>query len=122
TKKLAKLQAEAVNCRAESLGEVKTLLGLMAEAKGEELARLRLRAKTRIRWLVNEIWVLVEKTNHVLRVAHVQVFLRNGARRYFCVQAREEDPDKPGSPIKLNLRDVDLREYAQAAHGRTEGT
>ncbi len=108
---LAKLQTEAAASRSDSLGEVQSILEILRATEGDGLEQLKLRLKPRIRRLVNEIWVLIEKANHVRRVAHVQLFLRNGARRYFVVHAKHS-PRGELTPIEHDFSDVDLSQLA----------
>jgi DNA invertase Pin-like site-specific DNA recombinase len=107
---LARLQTEAAACRADSLDEVQSILELLSKAAGPALEELKLRLKPRIRRLVNEIWVFVEKTNHVRSVAHVQLFLKSGARRYFVVHSK---PCRHGelTPVEHDFTEVDLRQH-----------
>jgi DNA invertase Pin-like site-specific DNA recombinase len=106
---LQKSEAERLNCRAESLEEVQSLLALLDRSEGEELARVRCRIKARLDWLVREIWVHIEKVNHVSRVAHIQIYLRMGAKRYLVVHAPTPAPDRPAPAVPRSFRTVDLR-------------
>jgi hypothetical protein len=86
----------------------KTLMELLEKTKGTELPRLRLRLKARLKALVERAWVLIEKTSHVSRVAHVRVFLRDGTRRYLVVEAGTGD-GSASAPART-YEDVDLRD------------
>lgn len=114
--KLAPLQAQATNTRAESLGEVKTILTMMkGTPEGPELAKYRRKVRTRLRWLVEVIWVHVEKVNHTRQFAHIQLFLRNGTKRDVIARSFEaKDGRKDVMPAR-HFRNVDFRTYAPKA-------
>jgi DNA invertase Pin-like site-specific DNA recombinase len=108
---LARLQADALNCRAESLGEVQSVIRLMAKAKGKERLTLRRKAKARLRWLLSEVWVYVEPVNKYTRVVHVQLFLRNGTRRPLWFVARHPATAAGREMVRprRTFEDVDFR-------------
>lgn len=111
---LARLQGEAKNCRAETLGEVLALVPLMRKTPaGPERERLRERLKVRIKWLVESVWLLIEVQNKYRRICHFQVFLRSGVRKDGQTASVHAPAGKPQpEPVpRLRLRGVDLRNY-----------
>jgi hypothetical protein len=103
------LRARAQVDRPDSLGEARSLIALLDSTEGEEREQLRRRVKARVRELVREVWVLVEKFGRV-RVAHVQAYLNGGGVQYFTVHT----PADANPPLR-NYRKVDLREYRDTA-------
>lgn len=85
-KRLEELKADAASCKAVNLGEVQSLLGLMASVKGDELREVRRKLKGKIRTVLSEIWVHITRVNHMSRVAQVQIHLRNGTCKKVVVQ------------------------------------
>jgi DNA invertase Pin-like site-specific DNA recombinase len=108
--RLEELKAQAQVDRPDSLCEARSLIGLLDGAEGEERQQLRRRVKARIRELVREVWVLVEKFGRV-PVAHVQAYLNGGGVQYFTVHT-PADADPP--PLR-SYRNVDLREFRHRA-------
>jgi DNA invertase Pin-like site-specific DNA recombinase len=47
-----------------------------------ELAEMRRRLKATLRWLVEEVWVVVQRFGQRKAIGHAQIYLRGGARRY----------------------------------------
>jgi DNA invertase Pin-like site-specific DNA recombinase len=89
----AEIEAEALNCRVETLDEAKTIIGMMKRTPpGIERDKLRGEIKTKLRWMVSSIWVHIEKINHLKQFAHVQVFLRNGGRRDLVLSSFKPTP------------------------------
>ncbi len=87
-RRLEELKADAATCKAVNLGEVQSLLGLLASVEGDELKEVRRKLKSKVRALVKEIWVHITRVNHMQRVAQVQAHLRNGTVKKFVVQHR----------------------------------
>ena len=85
-RKLEELKADAATCKAVNLGEVQSLLGLLATVKGNELKDVRRRLKSKIRAVIVEIWVHITRVNHMTRVAQIEMHLRNGAKKRVVVQ------------------------------------
>jgi hypothetical protein len=108
--RLEELKAQAQVNRWQSLGDARALMQLLDGAAGADRERLRRRVKARVRELVKEAWVLVERFGRV-RVAHVQVYLHGGTVQFFTVQS-PQDSDTP--PVR-SYRDTDLRVYRHAA-------
>jgi DNA invertase Pin-like site-specific DNA recombinase len=81
-KRLEKLKADAMSGRPETLGEAQSLVKLLANAKGKEAETLRRRLKSRLRLIIDEIWVVVERLDHKHRAAHIQLCYRGGATKY----------------------------------------
>ncbi|VTU01623.1 resolvase domain-containing protein : Resolvase OS=Rhodopirellula sallentina SM41 GN=RSSM_03343 PE=4 SV=1: Resolvase: Recombinase [Gemmataceae bacterium] len=84
--RLEELKADAASCKAVNLGEVQSLLGLLASVKGDELKEVRRKLKAKVRSLVTEIWVHITRVTHMTRVAQVQIHLRNGTIKKLAIQ------------------------------------
>jgi hypothetical protein len=84
-KELQALKLESVTGRGETLGEVRSLLELLADATKEEAGQLRLRIKARLRWLVESIWLLPQVVTSHCVILHVQIYLRGGTRKYLQI-------------------------------------
>lgn len=105
---LAALKADAASGPVESLAEGQSLVKLLREAWGKDVESIRLRLKSRLRLVIDSIYVAVQYLDYRARCAHVQVNLRGGAVRYFRVFA----PRMPTAGLTLNILDlseVDLR-------------
>ena len=104
--RLEVLKADTASCKAVSLGEVQSLLGLLGAVRGNELREVRRKLKAKMRLLVSEIWVHITRVNHMRRVAQVQLHLRNGARKHVVIHhsagtggrenSRRSTPDRSG--------------------------
>jgi DNA invertase Pin-like site-specific DNA recombinase len=81
-KRLEKLKADALSGRPETLGETQSLVKLLADAKGKEVETLRRRLKSRLRLIIDEIWVVIQRLDGRLRAAHIQLCYRGGATKY----------------------------------------
>jgi DNA invertase Pin-like site-specific DNA recombinase len=116
-RELKLLKEESANIRSETLGEVQSLVKLVKQAEGPALLRLRRRIKAQLKFLVESVWVYIEKINHIRSVAHIQVFLSNGRKLYLQAVAPALTASAGKVQLgKLNLADVDLRTFdAQAA-------
>lgn len=83
--RLETLKADTASCKAVNLSEVQSLIALMrtlkVEGKIAELKEIRRKLKSKIEWLVTEIWVEIERHNHTKRTAHVQIHLRTGQQK-----------------------------------------
>ena len=108
-KRLETLKADAVSGRPETLGETQSLIKLLANAKGAEAEKLRRRLKSRLRLIVDEIWVVIERLDHKRRVAHVKLYLRGGATRYLRVFSPAPPADSQAGIRVLNLEKKDFR-------------
>lgn len=104
-KELTALKFEAQTGKTETLGEVQSLLEILRDAEGTpEEPDMRRRVKSALRWLVEEVWVLVQPVHRLARIGHVQVYLRGGARQYFLVM-----PARPCRAQPWDLRGADFR-------------
>jgi DNA invertase Pin-like site-specific DNA recombinase len=116
-KRLEALKVDALSGKPETLGEAHSLAKLLADAEGVELEKLRRRLKSRIRLLVDEIWVVVQRIDHKRRMAHIKLYLHGGATRYLRTASPAPRPDERVDWKLLDLEDVDLRAFdPQAAH------
>lgn len=106
---LERLRREQSSSNAEVLGELRSIRHLWGEAPPEESTEFRTRLKQRIRLLVESIWVLIEKEGTV-KVAHVQIFFRNGKEVYFQAQYRQTKPT--GKIVKTKDGPVLLGDFA----------
>jgi DNA invertase Pin-like site-specific DNA recombinase len=111
---LERLKAAAVADGGGTLEETKTLVGMLATAKGDKLAQLRRRLKARLQILVKEGWVLIEQFGR-MKVAQVQVHLHAGGMRPVVVVHPESAPLPEGFAPYTG----DLREYQGATAPRT---
>jgi hypothetical protein len=113
---LEKTRSLAATNEAEALGEVKSLVDLLADASGDDLLLLRAKIKQRIRELVSEMWIVIVSRGWT-RLAALQVFLTNGRRRDLLVVARRGGEwnafalEGVVQPSDLDLRD---RSHAEA--------
>ena len=106
------LQVESGNCRGESVGEAKSLIQMLDQLPpGPERGKIRGMLKTRLRWLVNEIWVRIESQNRKDFVLHVQIFLRSGKSLYRV--AMHPTPPDTARPPRLHAG-VDFRTHFRA--------
>ncbi len=80
--RLEQLKADAMSGRPETLGETQSLIKLLADAKGKEAETLRRRLKSRLRLLIDGIWVVIQRLDGRLRAAHIQLHMRGGATKY----------------------------------------
>jgi DNA invertase Pin-like site-specific DNA recombinase len=105
-RELEGLKLEATSGMGESLGEVQSLLDLLREAEGgpgeAELCR---RVKGKLPWLVDSVWVYVQRVRRCVRILHVQIYLRGGQRKY----VRVRPPDLPPGTPRLDLEAADFR-------------
>jgi hypothetical protein len=109
-RRLEELKADAASCKAVNLGEVQSLLTLLASVKGDELKEVRKRLKGKIRSVVSEIWVHITRVSHMQRVAQLQIHLRNGNKKHLVVQhtsglrakSRSSTCDKSGNGASTN--------------------
>lgn len=103
---LARLRAAAAEKQVAGVAEVRSVVAAMeASPPGEEREALRRRVKTRLRWLLDSIWVHIEKQNHVRQYAHVQIFFRGGGRKDLTVPSFGGEAAPPGR----SYRAVDFR-------------
>lgn len=116
------VQADATNCRGETLGEAQTVISLMrATPPGPERDKYRRKIKTRLRWLLSEVWVHIEKVNHIRSFAHVQLFLRNGAKKDVIISSFTAAPGRKDVVCRRTYTDVDFRTYTATASDRSVG-
>jgi DNA invertase Pin-like site-specific DNA recombinase len=87
---------------AIDLGETRSLIGLLANARGKERQETRRRLRNRIAALVREIWVLILGDSP--RYAHVQLHMRHGAVRTFTVFHRAPTVGVEPLPEGTDLR------------------
>jgi DNA invertase Pin-like site-specific DNA recombinase len=113
-KRLETLKADALSGRSETLGETQSLVKLLASAKGKEVETLRRRLKSRLRLIIDEIWVVIQRLDGRLRAAHIQLHMRGGATKY--IVAFSPKPPVPsvadmlkGKYTLLPLWNVDFR-------------
>jgi DNA invertase Pin-like site-specific DNA recombinase len=83
--RLEELKADAASCKAVNLSETQSLLGLLGSVQGDELRDVRRKLKAKIRAVVAEIWVHIKRVNNLRRVAQVQIYLRNGAKKHIVI-------------------------------------
>lgn len=114
---LVSFQMEAKSCPAEARGEERSVLARMRSMPpGSERDRFRRKVRVRLRWLVESIWVHIEKVNHVRQFAHVQVFLRNGMRHSLLIESFEAKSGRPKVRPARHYHDVDFRTFKPPAH------
>jgi hypothetical protein len=106
-RRLETLKADALSGRPETLGETQSLIKLLRSAKGKEAETLRRRLKSRLRLLIDEIWIVVERLGHKLRACHIQLCYRGGAMKY--VLAFSPSPPIGSIPTLLELAQEDFR-------------
>lgn len=95
------LKLLSITGRGEALTEAQSIIDMLRDAELErpgEVCELRRRLKASLRWLVEEIWLLVQPMSGRTYVGHAQIYLRNGQRRY--VQLLPE-PRLPGGRVRL---------------------
>jgi DNA invertase Pin-like site-specific DNA recombinase len=115
-KALEKARATAATGEAEALGEAQSLIGLLAEAEGEERLALRTRIKQRVHEIVSEMWLLTAPPRGWDRVAALQIYFTNGRHRDLLILARRGE-----APAARSFADVvgadgwDLRKPADAS-------
>jgi DNA invertase Pin-like site-specific DNA recombinase len=113
--RLEKAKARAADSEAESLGEAQTLVGLLEQAQGEELADLRTKIKARVRQLVSEMWALVVRRG-ADRLLALEIWFSEGkVRRDLIVRASPGgawEAKSLASVIKPG--DLDIRRRADA--------
>lgn len=78
--KLEKARAERATNEVEVLGATQSLIGLLAEAEGDELLALRTKIKARVAQLISEARVLIVPGGRA-RSAAVQLWFRGSDRR-----------------------------------------
>jgi DNA invertase Pin-like site-specific DNA recombinase len=116
-RELDALKLESTTGRGETLGEVKTLLGLLGEAAGTPgEADLRRRVKARVKALVEAVWVLPQVITRQKVILHVQVYLRGGKRKYLRIMPPNPPPGiKPWDLAASDFRAGDVGGAAQVA-------
>jgi DNA invertase Pin-like site-specific DNA recombinase len=103
---------EAANTsgRTEALTDLKTSIELLDENRDTpEEVTIRRRIKSRLRLIVESIWVDVQAMHKRSRYVHVQLFLHGGEKRYFCLPCGCKS-DVPA----LDLEAVDFRKSGRA--------
>ncbi len=81
-KELEALKLESMTGRAENLAEVQSLIELLDESQATPAsAEIRRRLKGALRWLVDEIWLLIQPVGGRKSIVHAQIYLRAGNRR-----------------------------------------
>jgi DNA invertase Pin-like site-specific DNA recombinase len=119
--KLTEARAKAAHPLAASWGECKSLLSALGKAPDPEDARLRLRSA--LRRIVEQMWLLV-LPRRLARLASLQVYFKDGARRNYVIFYRPPHHGfggrKPGGWWARSLAevaapgDLDLRKRADA--------
>jgi DNA invertase Pin-like site-specific DNA recombinase len=118
---LEQLKQDAASGRPETMGEVQTMVEMLFNATtAEEVAKIRRRLKTRLKSLIETIWVHIERFGHGCFCCHYQIFLKGGSRRDGHVWSRTYRGLRlppPDDVAIVNLEEVDLRKGppAQAA-------
>jgi DNA invertase Pin-like site-specific DNA recombinase len=106
--RLEELKAETASQKAANLGEVQSLLALLQAATGDDLREVRRKLKTKLKALLEGIWVHVTRVNHMRCVAQVQLYLRRGGRKHLKVFSRPAKPYAAMDAVE-DLSAVDLR-------------
>jgi DNA invertase Pin-like site-specific DNA recombinase len=108
-KELQALKLESLTGRGETLAEAQTLVELLRAARGKpEEEGLRQRLKAALRWLLEEVWVLVQPTPGRKQIIHAQIYLRGGRRKPVLILP----PNAPPGLAALawgDLADCDFR-------------
>jgi DNA invertase Pin-like site-specific DNA recombinase len=80
-KDLERLKLESATGLADALKEAKSIIAVLDEARGKpQEESLRRRLKVALRWLVDEVWLVVQPVHSKLNVGHAQIYLRGVAR------------------------------------------
>jgi len=80
-KELDRLKLESTTGRAEALAEVQSTIDLLEKVRGTDQEEdIRRRVKAAIGWLVDSIWIVVQRFNQLRAIVHVQIYLRAGGR------------------------------------------
>jgi hypothetical protein len=109
-KELKVLKFESMTGRGESVAETGSLIEMLDDVRGtpeEESVRRQLKAA--IRWVVEEIWVLVQPIHQRAALAHVQVYLRGGSSRYLQILPAGKYARLPQGFAAWNLETCDFR-------------
>lgn len=117
---LAEAKAKAAHPLAESWGETKSLAAALEAAADPDDARLRIRSA--LRRIVDEIWLLVVPRGCMVRLAAVQIHFRQGGRRDYIIHHRNAKCRYGGlSPAKTTVKslkdmagDFDFRKKSDA--------
>jgi DNA invertase Pin-like site-specific DNA recombinase len=110
---LEALKTKAAVSQAKTLVETKSMIVLLASAKGEEAKRLRRRVKTQLHAIIEKVWVLIEQRG-VRRAAQGQIVLKSGHVRPFVAYNRPVRTTDEHFPL-TDLTGIDLRDYAPVA-------
>ena len=99
---------EAANSstRTDTLADIQGIVPFLATIKGTpQEASTRHRLKVRLRLLVEQIWIKVERINKNNRFIHVRIYLHGGECRYYAFTLGV----CAGATPDTRLRDVDFR-------------
>lgn len=103
------LRSELADKR-NTLEETQDAIQLLRQAKGEERETLKRKIKAGVDELVESIWLYIEVFRRVKKVAHMQVFFKNGKSRYRTVMypaaAFDELEQMCGDYSKVDLRQM----------------
>lgn len=115
---LTRLKWESTTGQGESLAETQSLLDLLRGCKDEERAELRRRIKSTIPWIVDSIWVVVQRVHKRASIAHVQIHLKSGKPIYLRILPTVAKGKNRGLPLAglqpWDLRDQDFRTWNES--------
>lgn len=101
------LKLECTSGRAETLKEAQSLVEYREGNTGTERQELDRKIKMLLPTILEEIWVQAQRTSERHQIVHMQIFLRNGQRRYVQVLQGQLHNIEP-----WQLKDWDLRQGA----------
>lgn len=84
--RLQELKEDASTGTPEVLGELQSLVKLLGEAEEGEQVEIRRKLRGRLRLLLEEIRVVIEKGPRQRRTVHIKLYLRNGGERYTTIE------------------------------------
>lgn len=102
--KVERLKRESVTRETDALDRMKELLDRLGAATEEDAYQLRVKLRSQIKRLVNNVVVLVVQVNGD-RVAFADIQLRNGERRRLAITSGKR------VPIPEGLEGLDVREW-----------
>jgi DNA invertase Pin-like site-specific DNA recombinase len=104
------LHWESRTSRGETLTEAQTIIELLEAARGTpEEEPLRRRLKAALHWLVEEIWIVVQRLGQRTAIGHAQIYLRGGVRRPVQLPPLQR-PSRPRAGLKIwQLEACDFR-------------
>lgn len=102
---MGEAQASVRSARSNPLDAAQSAVAAEREATPEERPALRLALKSRIRDLVESVWLYMAPAAPYQQAVHIQVFFRAGGKRYIVIP-----PRRPRDGVIIpNLQDVDFR-------------